>query len=109
MKIAPIEIYKYTLYAGISRYKWKVHHGKMDIISIPVKCRSQIALTVNFYLQGKVCDRVSCICDFIYLSVQWDIYNYHNSFSRVRIGIVFYFILILSVVEILSRYVMTCR
>ena len=32
---------------NLATYKWKVHYGKIEIISFVVKCRSQRPLTVN--------------------------------------------------------------
>ena len=46
--------------------KWKVDHGKIEIISL-VRFRSQVAVILNILVLVKIRSRPKCICGIFYL------------------------------------------
>ena len=82
------QIYVYTGDAVMSLhiYKWKVHNGKIEIISFVVKFRSKPPLAVNVEVQVKVCSRPICICDVLYIKLNWIDANNEITKSRITLA-----------------------
>jgi len=46
---------------NVAKYKWRIHNGKMEIISFVLKFHFKLGLAVIFYVYVKVYNRSSCI------------------------------------------------
>jgi len=55
---------------NVTTYKWKVHNGKIEIISFVVNFHSLPALTVSFEVWVKVWNRHGYICDIPYFKLK---------------------------------------
>jgi hypothetical protein len=57
-------------YWNVATYEWKVHDGKIEIISFIVKFRSLPSFTVYLEVYVKVWSRAICICGILYFKLK---------------------------------------